>query len=82
MLAGSEDCPQSPSNLEGGYRVGEAADQAGNQRIDKAERYRILRPTRIDVSFDSLRLGFEKCPNSHRLLEPSFGSIDIESQSP
>jgi hypothetical protein len=36
-------------------------------------RCRIPRPTRIDLPHDSLPLGFESCPISHRLLDPSFG---------
>jgi hypothetical protein len=35
--------------------------------------YRIPRPAHIDLPQDSLRLGFDRCPNSHRLLDPTFG---------
>jgi len=50
------------------------AEKACSKHVENPRReYRIPRPAHVDLPQDSFSLDFDRCPNSHRLLDPSFG---------
>jgi hypothetical protein len=50
------------------------AERARSKLVENPRREcRTPRPAHVDLPQDSFSLGFDRCPNSHRLLDPSFG---------